>query len=50
MIDVRISGEYQITLFIKPGSPWHNAYSESFNSRFRDEFLNIELFASLTEA
>ena len=23
---------------------------ESFNSRFRDEFLNIELFASLPEA
>ena len=38
------------TSFIKPGSPWQNAYSESFNSRFRDEFLNIELFASLTEA
>lgn len=38
------------TCFIKPGSPWQNAYSESFNSRFRDEFLNIELFASLTEA
>jgi transposase InsO family protein len=23
---------------------------ESFNSRFRDEFLNIELFASVPEA
>lgn len=38
------------TLFIKPGSPWQNAYSESFNSRFRDEFLNVELFTSLLEA
>jgi len=38
------------TSFIKPCSPWQNAYSESFNSHFRDEFLNIELFASLTEA
>lgn len=38
------------TCFIKPGSPWQNAYSESFNARFRDEFLNLELFASLTEA
>jgi len=38
------------TCFIKPGSPLQNAYSESFNSRFRDEFLNIELFASLTVA
>jgi len=38
------------TLFIKPGSPWQNAYSESFNSRFRDEFLNRESFGSLLEA
>ena len=38
------------TLYIKPGSPWQNAYSESFNSRFRDEFLNREAFASVLEA
>jgi transposase InsO family protein len=38
------------TLYIKPGSPWQNAYSESFNSRFRDEFLNREAFGSLLEA
>ena len=38
------------TLYIKPGSPWQNAYSESFNSRFRDEFLNRELFGSVLEA
>jgi transposase InsO family protein len=38
------------TLYIKPGSPWQNAYSESFNSRFRDEFLNRETFASVLEA
>lgn len=38
------------TLYIKPGSPWQNAYSESFNSRFRDEFLNREVFGSLLEA
>jgi putative transposase len=38
------------TLYIKPGAPWQNAYSESFNSRFRDEFLNRELFGGLTEA
>ena len=37
-------------LFIAPGSPWQNAYSESFNSRFRDELLNVELFTSLLEA
>jgi putative transposase len=38
------------TLYIKPGSPWQNADSESFNSRFRDEFLNREAFASVLEA
>ena len=38
------------TLYIKPGSSWQNAYSESFNSRFRDEFLNREAFASVLEA
>ena len=38
------------TLYIAPGSPWENAYCESFNSRFRDELLNRELFTSLAEA
>ena len=38
------------TLFIAPGAPWENAYSESFNSRFRDELLDRELFTSLLEA
>lgn len=38
------------TLYIAPGSPWENAYSESFNSRLRDELLNRELFTSLAEA
>jgi transposase InsO family protein len=38
------------TCFIEPGSPWQNAYIESFNSRFRDEFLNLEVFGSLMEA
>ncbi len=37
------------TLYIEPGSPWENAYSESFNSRFRDELLNREMFETLTE-
>ncbi len=35
------------TAFIAPGSPWENPFVESFNGRFRDEFLNIELFASV---
>ncbi len=38
------------TLYIKSGSLWQNAYSESFNSRFRDEFLNREAFVSVLEA
>ena len=38
------------TLYIEPGAPWENAYSESFNSRFRDELLDRELFTSLPEA
>ena len=38
------------TLFIDPGSPWENGYIESFNGRFRDEFLNGEIFYTLKEA
>ncbi len=38
------------TLYIEPGSPWENAYSESFKARFRDELLEREVFTSLTEA
>ena len=38
------------TLFIEPGSPWENGYNESFNGKFRDEFLNGELFYTLAEA
>lgn len=38
------------TLYIDPGSPWQNAYGESFHSRFRDECLNAELFANVPEA
>lgn len=37
-------------LFITPGSPWENGYCESFNSRFRDELLNGEIFYTLKEA
>ena len=38
------------TLYIEPGSPWENAYSESFNSRLRDESLDREVFETLKEA
>jgi putative transposase len=38
------------THYIDPGSPWQNAYGESFNDKLRDECLNMEVFASLAEA
>jgi len=38
------------TLYIEPGSPWENAYCESFNSRLRDELLNREIFTTVREA
>ena len=34
------------TLYIEPGSPWENAYVESFNGKLEDELLNREQFAS----
>ena len=36
--------------FIDPGSPWQNAFVESFNGRLRDELLNSWRFDSLLEA
>ena len=38
------------TLYIEPGAPWENAYSETFNSRFGDEVLKREIFDTLLEA
>ena len=38
------------TVFIDPGSPWQNAWIESFNGRLRDEFLNGQLFDTMLEA
>jgi transposase InsO family protein len=37
-------------LYVAPGSPWENGYAESFHSRLRDEFLNVETFSTLAEA
>jgi len=36
--------------FIKPGSPWQNAYIESFNGKFRDECLSREWFLNRKDA
>lgn len=38
------------TSYIDPGSPWQNAYVESFNGRLRDKLLACEIFDTLTEA
>ena len=37
-------------LYIEPGSPWEEAYIESFHDKLRDECLNREIFRSLAEA
>jgi transposase InsO family protein len=38
------------TIYIEPGKPWQNGFIESFNSRLRDEFLNMEIFYTVREA
>lgn len=45
-----LAGQGAQTRYIDPGSPWQNAYCESFNGRFRDEFLNQEVFYSQAHA
>jgi transposase InsO family protein len=35
---------------VAAGSPWENGYCESFNSRFRDEFLEREAFENVADA
>ena len=35
---------------VAPGSPWENGFIESFNSRFRDEFLEMEEFETASDA
>ena len=36
--------------FIAPGSPWENAYVETFHDKLRDELLNEELLITPQEA
>ena len=38
------------SVFIEPGSPWQNAFMESFNNKLRDGLQAIELFHSLPKA
>lgn len=37
-------------LYVAPASPWQNGYAESFHSKVRDEFLNLEEFESEPQA
>ncbi len=36
--------------YIEPGSPWQNGKGESFNGKFRDECLRMEIFGNWREA
>ena len=38
------------TALIDPGKPWQNGATESFNGKFRDEYLSLEWFRSRAEA
>lgn len=49
-VAAHLLGAESNTRHIDPGSPWQNAYSESFNGKLRDELLSQELFATLAEA
>jgi putative transposase len=44
------AGDHVGLHFIPPGEPWRNGYVESFNSRVRDECLNINIFWSMAHA
>jgi putative transposase len=38
------------TLYMEPGRPWENGYTESFHGRVRDEFLAMEIFEGVRHA
>ena len=46
----RINAVGAKTACIEPSSPWENRYCKSFNTLFRDELLNGEIFYFLKEA
>lgn len=37
-------------IYIEPGSPWQNGYSESFHAQVRREFLNRTVFRTVEDA
>jgi len=46
----RTEKEKTTITFIEPGAPWQNPWVESFNSRMRDECLEINDFGTMLEA
>ena len=38
------------TAFIDPGKPWQNGTDESFNGKFRDEYLSLQWFRNRADA
>ncbi len=48
--DCCVASTTTITTYIEPGSSWQNRFPKSFNGRFRDVFLNTELFTTAPEA
>ena len=50
VVQAWLAEQHVDTHFIAPGSPWENAYNESFNSIFRITCLDRWLFTSMTEA
>ena len=38
------------TALIEPGKPWQNATDESFNAKFRDEYLSLQWFRNRVDA
>jgi putative transposase len=45
-----LPGQGTTPIQVAPGSPWENGFIESFNSRFRDEFLERQEFESVADA
>jgi transposase InsO family protein len=45
-----VAGQGAAAIPVAPGRPWENGYIESFNGRFRDEFLEAEKFESVPDA
>jgi len=49
-LETWLKGRGVVTHHIDPGSPWQNAYGESFNGKLRAECLDLEVFETDAEA